>query len=153
MDLPHWLILYLPNYGLDLLQTLLPISELLVGHPVLHYHQLLPVFQDVGVFVAALIVIFLFEESLENINKLTFHQEIPHCLHNIMVSSSGQQHVIDPLPKKRIDNADKEQPEHIEIPHHLQDRILWQIKADGPDDRLFAHHNFANINPDGGNIE
>lgn len=89
-----------------------------------YYHQLLPVLQGVCVSRCVLLVVEVLEEMFEYFDELALHEEISHCLDDIVVTASRQQHMIYSLLAKRKDNTDNEEPNDIEISQHLQDGIF-----------------------------
>ena len=67
------------------------------------------------------------------------------------MAAGGQQHVVNSFLEEGVDNAGDEQAQDIEVSDHLEDGVLGQVDADGPDDRVLA--NFADEDADGGQVE
>ena len=67
------------------------------------------------------------------------------------MATGGQQHVVNSLLEEGVDNAGDEQAQDIEVSDHLEDGVLRQVDADGPDDGVLA--DFADEDADGGQVE
>ena len=151
MDLFYRLVFDLLYYVFYLLQALLSVFQLFVGYSVLHYHELLPVLQGGAVPASALFLVPFSQKCLENIDELTFHKKVPHCFDDVVMATSGQQHVVNSFLEEGVDNAGDKQAQDIEVSDHLEDGVLRQVNADGPDDRVLS--DFAEVDADGGQVE
>jgi hypothetical protein len=78
----------------------------------------------------------LLEVGFENIDEFCFHEKISHGFDDVVVSACRQQHVIDSFLEEGEDYAGEEETEYVEVSHHLEDGVLWELDADKSDDRL-----------------
>lgn len=129
MDLLYRPVLNTPHQVLQLLQTLKTMmnTHQLVSRLELYYHQPLPVIQSRQVLHRPLLVIPAPQKLLKNLNKLRLHQKVTHSLDNIVVPTSGQQHMVNPLPEQRKHNTAQEITQHVQVTQHLQQRIRLEI--------------------------
>ena len=67
------------------------------------------------------------------------------------MAAGGQQHVVNSFLEEGVDNAGDEEAQDVEVSNHLEDGVLGQIDADGPDDRVLP--DFVDEDTDSGQVE